>query len=231
MRSESVAVSLIILWYSLVIDFSPTIEVLFMLDPNRKLTKQETAQFFNEARLRLSLIATTNINIDSIIVSCEKALSQAEYLQQTYLAGYVHEPVFMGVQIPLVWDVTNLLKSSSPVATKEVSVQYLRNLMVPEMFDDPYGTSYSCGPIILAELPFCFPNACILDGNHRVLDALRSGNGTLPAKLYYAQDHIGFMSPYSKVLFSVCCNILYASLLVEGKISAEEFKRISFPLD
>ena len=143
LRSESVAVSLIILWYSLVIDFSPTIEVLFMLDPNRKLTKQETAQFFNEARLRLSLIATTNINIDSIIVSCEKALSQAEYLQQTYLAGYVHEPVFMGVQIPLVWDVTNLLKSSSPVATKEVSVQYLRNLMVPEMFDDPYGTSYS----------------------------------------------------------------------------------------
>ena len=200
------------------------------MNPNRKLTKQEVIRFCNESRLRLAYISTTNYDFEPIVASCEHALNEAADLPQAYLSGYTHQPDFMGVDIPLVWDVSKLLETDTPVTTKAVPVTYLRSLMTPEIFDDPYGQSFSRGPIILAELPFCLPNACIRDGNHRVLDAVRNGVATLPTKLYYDHDHIKFMSPYSKVLFGACCNIFYASLLVESKISLDEFENLSFEL-
>jgi hypothetical protein len=202
-----------------------------MISPFKKLSRLDIANFCNESRRRLSLIAINSIDFEPVVKNCEDALICAEPLQQAFPSGYIHEPNFMGVQIPLVWDVNELLNTEMKVEIKDVPVPYLRNLMSPELFDDPYGPSFSQGPIILAELPFCIPSACILDGNHRVLDAIKRGFATLPAKLYYDHDHVNFMSPYSKVLFGACCNIFYASLLVEDKISVEDFNNLSFSLE
>lgn len=134
------------------------------MNPNRKLTKQEVIRFCNESRLRLAYISTTNYDFEPIVASCEHALNEAADLPQAYLSGYTHQPDFMGVDIPLVWDVSKLLETDTPVTTKAVPVTYLRSLMTPEIFDDPYGQSFSRGPIILAELPFVFQTLASLMG-------------------------------------------------------------------
>ena len=144
--------------------------------------------------------------------------------------GYSHLKYFMDEYLPLCWDIPRLIASAAKGQHELLSTHQVISLIDTIYFDDPLGPSYSEGPIILAEIPMCNPCYCVIDGNHRAIQAFKSGDLTILAIVYPYQSHMEYMSPYSKLVFKISLNIVAFSIYIEGKISDADFKEMLLPL-
>lgn len=138
---------------------------------------------------------------------------------------------FLNIEIPFLWDIEKLLHEKNDLPIRELNVSELFNYIPQESLKDITGPSFSTGPIILAEVPFSRPDFYVIDGNHRVLNALRKQQKKLPSRIYLTKDHLPFMEPYTRLVFLFCCNIMLLSMWTNGMITQEELNFYLFPIE
>jgi len=195
-----------------------------------KLTDAEINRFCDTAIQRLSSINAISADVASFVNKYREHMLTSSQSVTPPMAGYSHIIDFMNEDVPLCWDIPKLMASTAKGQRELLSTHQVTSLIDTRFFDDPFGRSYSEGPILLAEIPMCIPQYCVIDGNHRAIQAFKSGDPMIPAIVYPHQSHMEYMSPYSKLLFTICLNIVAFSIYVEGKISDTDFEEMLLPL-
>ena len=138
--------------------------------------------------------------------------------------GYEREIRFMDITLKFHWDISIMKKLSKTAYVQLVPVKEIYPLVDLENIQVAHLFQQNSEPVFLAEIPFCNPNICPIDGNHRIVSAYKRNVPFIPAQYFTCEEHVRALSNNSNKLFKICCNILTYSLIVEGKYSLPEIE-------
>ena len=191
------------------------------------LMPEEIKSFCSSIENGLNSITDRREEVSSFVYTIRKALQRPHETDNSLTSGYYHKTSFMNMPIILYWDIPLLLKSDERPTPIKVCVNHLMKNLDPFLFEDPFAKPRTSGPILLAELPFIETGYCIIDGNHRLIQAQNKGDQTISAKWYRPKQHIKYMTPYSALLATVCTNTVYFSEYLVGTISRNNYAYLS----
>lgn len=193
------------------------------------LEKKKIEQFFKAAN---DLFASITVARNSVSFDYKQLLLRYEELLYAcvnhppviFHENYVQEITILGVTFDLLWDVEKLKLLSHHIEAKEIPTKEAfmcvdaSNILERKLFQN------NPQPALIAEIPFAQNGYAAVDGNHRIASAYYRNNPFVLCKFLPYYVHVEALSPTSKILFKVFCNIAFYVSYCQGNITMEDLQ-------